>query len=107
MQSAGIDMDDMKSTLTAAKSSRNVPIDIADPTTPGVNVDGKYDTRKPVDHDSAAPERGEQFAPHRRAMPELRRREPRRSSAQAFLGLRQARRACVSLKVFLFRFFAR
>eukprot|EP00966_Prymnesium_polylepis_P015029 347202-Prymnesium_polylepis.1 len=72
----------MKSTPTAAKSSRNVPIDIADPTTPGVNVDGKYDTRKPVDHDSAAPERGEQFAPHHRAMPELCRREWRRSSAR-------------------------
>jgi hypothetical protein len=70
-QTTAVPIDDMKSTLTAtAKSSNgNIPIDIADPMTPGVNVDAKYDTRKPVDHDSAAPERGEQFARHRRAMP--------------------------------------
>tara|TARA_B110000046_G_C12873233_1_gene346948 strand:+ start:408 stop:698 length:291 start_codon:yes stop_codon:yes gene_type:complete len=70
--SVGMAADDAKSTPTInAKSSiGNRPIDIADRTTSRVDADAKYDDRKPVDHDSAAPERGEHFAPHRRAMPE-------------------------------------
>ena len=70
--SIGMATDDARSTPTIkANSIRNRPIDIADPTTASVDVDGNSDgdERKPVDDDSAWPERGEQFGPHRRAMP--------------------------------------
>eukprot|EP00966_Prymnesium_polylepis_P038727 898982-Prymnesium_polylepis.1 len=72
--SVGMATEDAKSTPTInAKSSiGNRRIDIADPTTPTVDVDSEPDERKPVDDDSARPERGEQFGPHRRAMPSAR-----------------------------------
>tara|TARA_B110000046_G_scaffold162440_1_gene176742 strand:+ start:443 stop:637 length:195 start_codon:yes stop_codon:yes gene_type:complete len=59
-------------TATAKSSIGKRPIDIIDRTTPAADADTEYDARKPVDQDSAAPERAEHFAPHRRGMPSAR-----------------------------------
>ena len=84
-------------------SSSAVDMDITDSTTPSVDADRRCDTRKPVDHESAAPERGEQFAPHRRAMPDLRHRVRDVATGRPVGVLLRDAMACMraSIKVFI------